>query len=183
VISSLLGAVRARFPFPVAVVQHIAQGFARGLAGWLEQTAGHEVVLVEHSQALEPGRVYLASDDSHLIFPDRLRVAPSGGAPDQHQRPSINVMFESAAASFGDATVAILLGGMGSDGTRGLRELRRVGATTLVQDPASCAVGSMPASAIEAGVADRVMAPADLAEALCRLASARAALCSPSSIP
>jgi two-component system, chemotaxis family, protein-glutamate methylesterase/glutaminase len=172
VILSLLSALRVPSALPIVVVQHIAPGFADGLAEWLSQSSGHQVVVVKQPLPVQAGRVHLANDGAHLVFASRSTVAPSDSPPELYQRPSVNLMFESAAAGFGRGAVAVLLGGMGSDGVRGLAELHRAGAMTLAQDPATCSVGSMPAAAIEAGVVDQVLAPADIAAVLQRANSA-----------
>ncbi len=172
VILSLLSALRPPCGLPIVVVQHIARGFADGLAEWLSQSSGHQVMVVNQPLPVQAGRVYLANDGAHLVFASRQMVVPSESPPELYQRPSVNLMFESAVAGFGRRAVAVLLGGMGSDGVRGLAELHRAGAMTLAQDPATCCVGSMPAAAIEAGVIDQVLAPDRIAAMLQRISSA-----------
>lgn len=115
------------------------------------------MVEAEDKQPLEPGTVHVAPPDYHLLV-ERGWLSLSTDAPVKYSRPSIDVMFESAAASFGERLVALVLTGASDDGTDGARAVRRYGGTVMVQDPATAEQAIMPQSVIDAGVADRVVA-------------------------
>ncbi len=166
----LLQAVPAPLPVPVLVVQHIIRGFAEGLAKWLEQTTGHEVLVCRTSQPLVAGKVYVAPDDAHLVLSASDVAGPSSGGPRRFQLPSIDELFESVAHRRGSDTMGVLLSGMGEDGARGLLELRLAGALTVAQDPSTCVVDSMPSAAIRMGAAGRVLRPSAIARLVQSLA-------------
>jgi two-component system chemotaxis response regulator CheB len=126
----------------------------------------HRLVLVERPEPLQPGVVYLAADDRHLAFTSAQTLAPDDGPVVRYQRPSIDVLFESAARCFRGPTLAGVLSGMGDDGAVGLLALRRAGAATLAQEPSSCVVDGMPSQAIKAGAVDRVLPLAEIATAV-----------------
>jgi two-component system chemotaxis response regulator CheB len=152
---------------PVLVVQHIVPGFVQGLVAWLASAAApRRVVVATEGAAPEAGFVYVAPSEGHLVVEDaRLRIdasPPRGG-----HRPSVDVLFESAARGLGASCVGVLLTGMGSDGAQGLLALRRAGAETIAQDEATSCVYGMPRVARELGAACRVLPLPEIAPALC----------------
>lgn len=167
VLARLLRALPRPFPMPIAIVQHIVPGFIAGFAKWLEEDTGHPVSLVSSSRALEAGTVYLASSERHLVLEGNARIGTSDEAPRDFYRPSVDVLFESAAALHGVShSIAVLCTGMGTDGARGLLALRHAGASTMVQAPEHSAVPSMPAGAIALEAAQQVLAPDALPAAI-----------------
>lgn len=160
VLARLLRALPKPFPLPIAIVQHMVAGFVPGFAKWLADDGGHPVSLVSSSCSIERGVVYLPTAEHHLVIDAGGRVGATQAGPQGFYRPSVDVLFESAAAHLDAArSVGVLLTGMGSDGARGLSSLRKSGAHTIAQDPRTCAVPSMPASAIALGAAERILAP------------------------
>jgi two-component system chemotaxis response regulator CheB len=157
-------------PVPIAVVQHIADGFVGTLADWLASATGRRVRVCDREMDLEPGVAVLAPAGAHLALTSAGTLAPMVAPPRNHQRPSIDVLFESAAQWLGPRAVGVLLSGMGRDGAAGLSRLREAGAFTIAQSPATCAVDGMPLCAIELGAACAELAPADIAASLVRLA-------------
>lgn len=152
-------------PFPVAVVQHMVPSFLPGFAAWLADETGLRVVLVDRATHPEPGAVYLAAPDHHLQVGARGRLVPLAGPPVRHNRPSVDVLFESLA-SRGPRAAAVLLTGMGTDGVRGLAAVGAAGGLTIAQSPESCVVDGMPRTAIDRGSAKRVLEPEAIAAAL-----------------
>ena len=164
-VSTLLRGLPVDFGPAVAVAQHRGVQAPDLLAGSLQQASELPVREAEDKDPIEPGRVYLAPADYHLL------VAPTGFELSvdervQHARPSIDVLFESAAEVYRERVIGVLLTGANSDGTAGLARIRAEGGTTLVQDPSSAVSRRMPESAVAAGVADAVVALDDLAGAL-----------------
>ena len=161
----ILSLLPSPFPLPVVVVQHLTAGFGPGFVAWLSEASGHAVSLVQRPETLAPGRVYVAADDRHARVSAQA-VLPDDAPPRRYQRPSVDVLFTSAAEAFRGPVAAALLTGMGSDGAEGLLALRRAGALTLAQSPETCVVPSMPAEAIALGAAAQVLPIAAIAGAL-----------------
>jgi two-component system chemotaxis response regulator CheB len=153
----ILSELPASFPLPILVVQHIALGFASGMAEWLSSVTPLRVKVAQDGERLVGGSVYVAPDDQHLgVTLDGLaqvsNTAPVGGF-----RPSGTALFRSVARAYGAGSVALILTGMGQDGLDGLRELRQAGGRVLAQDEATSIVFGMPGVAIAAGLADAVL--------------------------
>jgi two-component system chemotaxis response regulator CheB len=146
---------------PIALVQHMPPIFTQSLAESLSSKCGLRVREAADGDKLEPGLVLIAPGGRHM------RLAPCPGAlaraqitddpPENNCRPAVDYLFRSAANTFPGRAMAVILTGMGNDGTLGLRLLRRHGCFTIAQDEASSVVFGMPKSAIEAGVVDLVL--------------------------
>lgn len=149
---------------PVAVVQHIAQGFEEGLAQWLATSTGRDVKVAASGEKPPPGSVRLAPGEAHLRLDPQGHLEVDTRTPPRYgHRPSVDVLFESALALRPRTIVAILLSGMGSDGAQGLLQLKKAGAATAVQDESSSAVFGMPKQALELGAAEVALPPEGLA--------------------
>jgi chemotaxis response regulator CheB len=141
-----------------------------GMVGWLAAATGRDVRLAENSDRPVPGVVYIASDDGHLeLGGQRVRIMktpPLGG-----HRPAVDRLFQSVARSrTASRTVAVVLTGMGSDGARGLEELRRAGAWTIAQDQSSSVVYGMPKAAVDLEAAQEVLPLTEIAAYLSSIA-------------
>jgi len=140
------------------IVQHIADGFAAGFAGWLDREVPLKVELAREGDQLLSGRLLVAPNGSHLTVTGTGRVALRASAPLHNCRPAADALFQSLAeAGLGGETVGVIMTGMGNDGAAGMRAMHAQGAYTLAQDEASCAVFGMPKAAIDAGGVDRVL--------------------------
>jgi two-component system chemotaxis response regulator CheB len=153
---------------PVLVVQHIADGFARGLALWLGEATPLPVRLAVHGETLQPGTIYVAPDGRHLTASRVGQVALTDEPPSSGFRPSASVLLRSLAEAYGAAAVGVVLTGMGSDGLEGARALRAAGAPVLAQDADSSVVFGMPRAVAEAGLATSVGTVEHLAQTLGR---------------
>jgi two-component system, chemotaxis family, protein-glutamate methylesterase/glutaminase len=151
---------------PVLIVQHINEGFAAGMAGWLTSSCPRPVRIAQHGDLPSGGVVYLAPGDRHLLVTRRGTLALSSAPPVGGFRPSGNLLFESASEYYGAAAAGVLLTGMGEDGARGLAALHSASAVTFAQDEASSVVYGMPAAAVALGAAERVLPPAEIAREL-----------------
>lgn len=129
----------------MAIVQHRSRE-SHALCGLLQDVTPLNVCEAEDKQGIEPGCVYLAPPDYHLLV-DGDSLSLSVDEPVRWSRPSIDVLFESAADSFGDRAVGVVLTGANSDGARGLRRIVDGGGQAVVQDPATAEVRMMPESA------------------------------------
>lgn len=151
----------ARCP-PILIVQHMPENFTAAFAKRLDGLCAPQVVEAMHGDAVLPGTVYIAPGHSHM----EIRKAAGAGyrieliqsPPVNRHRPSVDVLFHSAAALFGKNASGVLLTGMGKDGAQGLLAMRRAGARTFAQDEASCVVYGMPREAVLIGGADEVVA-------------------------
>jgi len=168
-LAHLLQGLAQGFPVPIAVVQHIAYGFAEGLARWLSDESGLDVRTAGDRDPLRPGQVLVAPSGRHLLV-ERGRVRLDDAEAVDGFKPSVNPLFLSAAASHGPRACGVLLTGMGSDGAAGLKALREAGATTLAQDEATSAVFGMARAALELGAVDRVLPLEEIAGTLSELA-------------
>jgi len=149
----------------VLVVQHMPEKFTRAFADRLNSLCSVRVQEARDGDRCVPGRVLIAPGNYHMrIVKDGagciVRVVE--GPPVNHHRPSVDVLFESAAQVLGARAVGVILTGMGDDGANGLLAMRKAGARTLAQDEASCVVFGMPKVAIERGAVERVLPLAQL---------------------
>ncbi|MBC8178451.1 MAG: chemotaxis-specific protein-glutamate methyltransferase CheB [Desulfobacteraceae bacterium] len=168
-LQAILSQLPDKLSVPVVVVQHISAGFVTGLARWLNDTVDLRVRVADESLLLQPGHVYVAPDDHHLIVaPGRLARPQRSPLTDGH-RPSVTVLFDSVARHFGSTAVGVLLTGMGADGARGLKTLRDAGGHTIVQDEVTSIVFGMPNEAIKLGAAREVVPLGDIAKRLTSL--------------
>lgn len=142
----------------MAVVQHRSRD-SYALCELLQDVTQLRVCEVEDKQEITAGSVYLAPPDYHLFVEDQ-HFSLSIDAPVRWSRPSIDVLFESAADAYGDRTVGVVLTGANSDGTRGLRRIVDAGGQAVIQDPATAEVRVMPESARRA-VSEACVLPLD----------------------
>ena len=144
------------FPSPILVVQHIAKAFIEGLVNWINKDSELSVKIAKQGEKLKPATVYLAPPDLHLLVRnDRIHLKDT--PPVNNCRPSVDVLFQSLAESYGERAVAVLLTGMGNDGAVGMKEIYERGGKTIAQDQETSLVFGMPASAIEMSVVDKVL--------------------------
>lgn len=154
---------------PIAVVQHIPPNFSRIMAERLDELCAFEVREAREGDELRRGLCLVAPGDYHLVLAPLglgYRVRLTQSPPVHHCRPAVDVLFRSAVEAAGAQAVAVLLTGMGVDGARGMQELRRAGARTLVQDEETSVVFGMPQAAIKLGAADVVVPLQDMPQAI-----------------
>lgn len=156
-LSRLLADLPAAVDQPIVVAQHRAPGSAEGGLGQLLQRHTRRTVRdAEDKDALEPGCVYLAPPDYHLLVePGHLALSTEDAV--QFARPSIDVLLESAADAYGERAIGIILTGANEDGAAGLRRIKRVGGVAIVQDPATSERRQMPEAALALTEADAVL--------------------------
>jgi two-component system, chemotaxis family, protein-glutamate methylesterase/glutaminase len=165
----LLGGLPAGFELPLAVVLHRSSDGDELLCELLSRNSALAVQEAEDKAPLAAGCARIGPRGYHLLLEDG-HVALSTEAPVHHSRPSIDVLFESAARAYGPSAIGVVLTGSNHDGAAGLRALRRRGAFAIVQDPADAERGEMPAAALAAAGADAVVALDGVAPLLLGLA-------------
>jgi two-component system, chemotaxis family, protein-glutamate methylesterase/glutaminase len=154
-LTRVLSALPGDLPVPIAVVLHLPPEYTHAFARRLDEVCALEVVEAENGAKLAPGRALIARGGLHLLIDRRGDdlVARLDAAPmTTSHRPSVDVLFESAARAVGSAVVGVVLTGMGSDGLVGGRAIRAAGGTVLGEAESSCVVYGMPRVVREAGV-------------------------------
>jgi two-component system chemotaxis response regulator CheB len=146
---------------PVMIVQHMPESFTASFAKRLDTLCPPRVIEVAGGERVESGTVYVAPGHSHLV----IKRSASGYVtellktpPVNRHRPSVDVLFDSAAELIGRHAVGVILTGMGKDGAQGLLRMRHAGARTFGQDEASCVVYGMPREAALVGAVEEVVA-------------------------
>jgi two-component system chemotaxis response regulator CheB len=165
-LATILRALPPSFPFPILVVQHISPGFTEGLIRWLGGVIPLPVRRAEHGAPLAPG-VWVAPEGSHLKISRSGRMVLDSEPAGRH-RPSADVLLQSLAAHAGAEAVAVVLTGMGRDGSEGVSAVRAVGGLAIAQDADSSVVFGMPKAAVEKG-AELVLGLNEIAGELLRL--------------
>jgi two-component system chemotaxis response regulator CheB len=138
----------------VVVVQHMPPNFTKAFAERLNKLCRLEVSEARDGDSVLTGRVLIATGDGHLLLKRsgaKYHVAVKHGPMVNHQRPSADVLFKSTAESAGANALGVILTGMGSDGARGLLQMREAGAITMAQDEKSCIIYGMPKEAVKRG--------------------------------
>jgi two-component system chemotaxis response regulator CheB len=169
----LLAALPETFPAVVIVVIHLSPGNDDLLVRVLEPRCGLPVFEASDKQRADVGAVYVAPAGYHLLVESAGTFALSLDEPVNFSRPSIDVLFESAAFAYRDRALGIVLTGANADGAEGLRLIRAFGGAGWVQDPATASASAMPAAAIARAGADRIMTLNEMAEALAGIAAGR----------
>jgi two-component system chemotaxis response regulator CheB len=171
----LLEPLRADFPAPIVVVQHLDAHAPSYLPELLARRTRLAVKSAGNGDALCASTVYIAAPGRHLVIgPDR-RCLLSDEPPVRFSRPSADPLFGSAADVFGRRTLGVILTGRLTDGTIGAGAIRRAGGVVLAQEPATCRAPEMPEAAIQQGLVHVVLPPASLGAALSVLVCVRGA--------
>jgi two-component system chemotaxis response regulator CheB len=169
-LKSVIPRLPADFPVPVAIVLHMPVGYTEAYAKRLDETSALTVVEARDGDVVRPGVVFVAAAGRHLVFVrdadgqvrTRLDVSPL----DTPHRPSVDVLFQSAADAFGERVLAIVMTGMGDDGRQGAAWVKARGGTVLTEAEETCVVYGMPRSVVEAGLSDGSVPLERLADAM-----------------
>jgi two-component system chemotaxis response regulator CheB len=155
-VSELLGALPDDVDVPVVIAQH-RRDQGGGLASLLATRARFPVEDAEDKQPIERGRIYVAPPDYHLLVqPGWFSLSTDERV--HHARPSIDVLFQSAADAYGDRLIGVILTGANEDGAAGLARVKELGGVAVIQDPASAERHEMPGAALAAtNAADAVL--------------------------
>jgi len=160
-LAQLLPSLPANLSVPVIIVQHMPAMFTKALAVSLGIKCRLKVCEASNGDMIEAGTIYIAPGGKQMKFgtsaTGQKKLIITEDPPENNCRPSVDYLFRSAASNFPGKSCAVILTGMGSDGTLGLRLLKRHGCFVIAQDEPSCVVYGMPRSAVEAGVADVIL--------------------------
>lgn len=158
-LTALIPQFPAEFPVPIVIVQHMPPLFTRHLAERLNALGPLRVQEGKEGERLLPGQVWIAPGDHHMTVVHKgseFVLGLNRGPRENSCRPAADVLFRSAAGSYGAHVLGVVLTGMGSDGTRGSAVIREAGGAVIVQDEASSVVWGMPGNVVAASLADRI---------------------------
>jgi two-component system chemotaxis response regulator CheB len=161
-LSALLEPLPANFPLPILIVQHRAKDQRHLLEDILKQKCRIIIKQADEKEKIEPGTVYIAPPDYHLLVERDLTVSLSSDPLVSYSRPSIDVLFESAAWVYKSLLIGILLTGANSDGSAGLLAIKKAGGLTIAQSPDEAQFPFMPQAAIDRGGAMKVCTIAEI---------------------
>jgi two-component system, chemotaxis family, protein-glutamate methylesterase/glutaminase len=172
VLMEVLAPIPPEFPASILIVQHLHPMRKSMLASLLGTKTALHVKQAEHGEPLLPGIVYVAPPDEHLLVgPGKVQLVHSQLV--HFSRPSIDLLFESVAGTYGARCIGIVLTGSGQDGSAGIRAIKEAGGTTIVQDPVHSEFRLMPDAAVATGCVDLVLAAAKIGETVAQLCSGR----------
>ena len=158
----LLPGLAPAFPVPVVIVQHRRKDADDGLCEYLRKRSPLPLVEPDDKEKVEPGYVYLAPRDYHLLVEESI-FALSTESPVGYARPSIDVMFESAADVYHERIIGVVLTGANCDGARGAARIKARGGMVVVQDPQGAESRAMPEATIAATEVDNILPLAEIA--------------------
>jgi two-component system chemotaxis response regulator CheB len=170
-VMSIMKGLPADFKATIFIVQHIASGFARGFAQWLNRDSGQKVRLAVDGEDYGGGGALVAPNDCHMVI-EKGKIKLVQAEPVNSCRPSIDVFFDSLAEEEGPRVVGVLLTGMGRDGAQGLRHIKDKGGFTLAQDEQSCIVFGMPKAAIALNAAEEILPLLNMPEVITKIFAA-----------
>lgn len=173
VLSQVLPALAGQLDAAVVVALHLPREQPSLLCDIFRHRCALDVREAQDKEPLTAGQIFFAPPDYHLLVDTGPSLALSIDPPLHFSRPSIDVLFESAADIYGTALTALLLSGANADGAHGLAVVQRLGGTTCVQSPASAGASAMPEAALALLQPDHVLAPADMAPLLNQLHQGR----------
>ncbi|AMV39527.1 chemotaxis protein CheB [Planctomyces sp. SH-PL62] len=149
-LSVILPALPENYPLPVLVVVHLPPDRESLMLDLLRRRCRIAVKEAEDKEPITGGTVYLAPPDYHLLVETDRRLSLSSEEPVRYSRPSIDVLFETAAEAYGPGLVGVVLTGANGDGSRGLRAICEAGGRALVQEPGLALASAMPQAALDA---------------------------------
>ena len=155
-LEKILKALPKDFCIPIAVAQHRHRRSNENLPSFLRRATHMEVVDAEDKQFIRPGKVYLAPADYHLLV-EKGEFNLSVDDAVRHSRPSVDVLFESAADAYGPNLIGIVLTGANGDGAQGARRIKKRGGVVIAQDPKTAEATEMPQAVIATGAVDQIL--------------------------
>jgi two-component system chemotaxis response regulator CheB len=159
-LEAILGRLPSDFDVPIVVAQHRHRKSGENLPAYLRRVTRLPVADADDKQWIEPGHVYLAPADYHLLVQKEREKGELSLSVDEavrHSRPSIDVLFESAADAYGAGLIGVVLTGANDDGARGARRIKTRGGIVVAQDPETAEASAMPAAAIRTGAVDQIL--------------------------
>ena len=165
-LSAILPTLPGDYPLPVMVVIHLPPSGKSMIADLFAAKCALKVIEADDKIAIEPGTIYFAPPDYHLLVEQDRTLSLSSEEPVLFSRPSIDVLFETAADAYGSGLIGVVLTGANNDGAEGLRAIVAAGGTALVQDPQQAFASAMPDAALELVPEARSLALEDISRYL-----------------
>ena len=165
----LVPRMSANFPAPIAIVLHMPVGYTAMYAERLDHISSLDVVEAQQGDEIRAGRVYLAPAGRHLTFVRdgaAIRAHLDLRPFDMQHRPSVDVLFRSAADVYGERVLGVVMTGMGSDGLTGAAHIQARGGRVITEAESSCVVYGMPRAVVEAGISNRVATLGEMASCI-----------------
>ena len=166
VMISILKLLPVNFNKPVIVVQHRSRDERSLLEEVLQQQCKVTIKQADEKELIQPGTVYFAPPDYHLLIENDSTFSLSCDAPVNYSRPSIDVLFETAADVFKERLLAIILTGANKDGSQGIKKIAGMGGTTIAQSPETADYPEMPGAAISTGYVQHILDPGAIGQFL-----------------
>lgn len=168
-VGQLLGALPSNFVTPILIVLHLPPQGPNALASIFARKCACHVKEAEDKEAIEPGIVYVAPADYHLLVEPDHTLSLSRDEALHYSRPSIDMLFESVALAYRERALSILLTGANTDGAQGMKQIHECGGLAWVQDPEDALSPTMPTAALNLIDPDRIMPLAEMADSLRQL--------------
>jgi two-component system chemotaxis response regulator CheB len=172
-LKEVLAPLPADFTLPILVVQHRLPTPDDFLVFFLDESCPLTVKEADEKELVKPGYVYIAPADYHLLVERDKTLSLSIDARVCYSRPSIDVLFETAAEAYLSGLIGIILTGASGDGTAGLKKIKEKGGLTIAQNPATAEIAVMPHSAIREDIVDKILSLAEIASFLAQLSKTR----------
>lgn len=165
-LAQILPAIPADFPVPILIGQHIAYGFAQGMADWLNQLCQLPVVLAQHNQITYPGTIYIAPSETDMAISPARKIVLNQSKENSVYHPNCDELLISGVRAFGVDTIGVIISGMGHDGVAGMAAINQAGGITIAQDETSSVVYGMNKIAIEQNHIQHVIPAESIAQAI-----------------
>jgi len=163
---NILSHLPADFSCPIVIAQHIADGFAQGMAGWLGGGTPLTVHIAQNRDQLLPGNVYINPPEFSMRVTPAMQVVLTERSDQARYRPTCDTLLNSVASSFREGSIGVILSGMGDDGAKGIRAIKEAGGHTLAQSASSSVIYGMNRIAVESGQIVRVLSLEEIAAEL-----------------
>jgi two-component system, chemotaxis family, protein-glutamate methylesterase/glutaminase len=171
VLSEILAALPADFPAAIVIVQHLDPRHRSLMADILSRRTALQVEEAKEGVRLSPGTAYIAPPNRHLLVNPDGTLCLSQSELVHFVRPSADLLFESVAASYKARSIAVVLSGTGADGSMGVKAIKKMGGTVIVQDEKTSEFFGMPGAAMQTGCVDFVLPLQEIPSALITLIS------------
>jgi len=171
VLSEILAALPADFPAAIVIVQHLDPRHRSLMADILSRRTALQVEEAKEGVRLSPGTAYIAPPNRHLLVNPDGTLSLSQSELVHFVRPSADLLFESVAASYKERSIAVVLSGTGADGSMGVKAIKKMGGTVIVQDEKTSEFFGMPGAAMQTGCVDFVLPLQEIPSALITLIS------------
>ena len=171
-IGQILSSLPPDMGVAIVIVQHMEPEFLRSFAERLQWGCSLQVSIARKGEIVQAGRILIAPGDCHTLIrksANMKRIRLGKRSASHGFSPSIDCTMESAAKAYGEATLGVLLTGIGSDGAEGMKAIKAAGGSTIAEDPSTCVVFGMPKAAIELGCIDEAVPLPRIAQAILRM--------------